>query len=153
MIDRAARDALALDLRRLACGRITNDEFEGTFAPSEDRAIASIHEGAWLLYGDMTEHHLTGRDALTPDAKRWVARCILFLRSDVEYAWPEPLISATYLFRRLGNLLTLGLCRRWIYPAPVVPEGHSEAWPFFTRIQLRREIARATGSMRANRTA
>ena len=46
MVDRAARDQLALSLRRLVCGKISNDQFEDGIRKTEDVAIAAIAEMA-----------------------------------------------------------------------------------------------------------
>jgi hypothetical protein len=149
MIDRAARDVLALALRRLACGRITNDEFDASLRSSEDIAVIAIADAAWTLYDDFREHYLKGRDALPPQAKRGVARCLLFLRSDLEYPWPARKLAARDIARFFANVFTLGIFSRVSPPRPN-PDDASDmsVWPFFSRTQLRREIARVTDRLR-----
>ena len=60
MIDSEARRHLAIGVRHLAIGRITNDEFEGLYAHdagrSRDPAVRAVFwQGAWLLYSDFQQ--------------------------------------------------------------------------------------------------
>ena len=82
MVDIDARRRLSDALRALVAGLVTNDEFEARLPDlrSADRAIGALfHHGAWFLYSDLSEHRLTGRHALSPQARRDVARWVLFL--------------------------------------------------------------------------
>ena len=101
MIDRPARDRLASNLRRLASGRITNDEFEASHSDSSpDRAVEQI--GAWAQwhYDDSRVYRLIGKDRLPLKTRRTAARAVLFLRTDREYEWPE--WPAMFSFRNLA---------------------------------------------------
>jgi hypothetical protein len=93
MVDRLARDDLRLHVRRLVTGRMTNDEFDDVvYAPycdHEDRAVQEITYFGWSLYGDLQTYRLKGRHAVDRDNRRAAARCILFLRSGLEYEWPS----------------------------------------------------------------
>src|SRR6476646_6420505 len=89
MIDREARDQLAEQLRRLIGGLITNDEFEIRIRHSADRAVHEIYLEAWGTYDDLHEHKLQGKYKLTPEAKEFMARCILFLKTDQPWPWPS----------------------------------------------------------------
>ena len=149
MIDRAARDVLALALRRLACGRITNDEIEASSRPSDDIAVIAIAEAAWTLYDVFREYCLKDSDALPPQAKRGGARCILFLRSDLELPWPARKLTTRDIARFFANVFTLGILFRVWPPRPNPDDaGDMSVWPFFSRTQLRREITRVTGRLR-----
>src|SRR5579859_5553001 len=113
MIDRLARNQLAEALRALAAGQISNDEFENRVPRSSDPAIWHIFfDGVWGLSSDLWQHRLRGKHHLSADAKQAVARCVLFLKTDQEFEWPQP--SG---LERLGafsaSLLTLGLAARF----------------------------------------
>ncbi len=130
MIDRQARNELALLIRRLATGRITNDQFEDT-CPCSAMDSATIHipsEGVWYLYCDLREYYLRGKDRLLPEQRRFAARMTLFLKSDLEYEWPTRDLTEA-LMGILLNLLTLGRFAhfyRWYADS----YGEMEVWPF-----------------------
>ena len=136
MIDRVGRDTLALLLRRLVTGRITNDEFEDALpGRSEDEAIWAVFRGgAWYLYGDLHEHRLVGEHELSSEQRREVAKWILFLKSNREYEWPRHRAWKSLLYW-LANVLSVGLVahiyRRWWRRNP-----YRQAWPFRTAEDL-----------------
>jgi len=113
MINRAARDCLALALRRLAAGRITNDEFDDEVSEwwgctDDDPALGELAVYGWLHYSDLREYRLRGRDKLSQQARRSIARAILFLKSDQEYVHGDAIIANTILSRRsLGCVLAV----------------------------------------------
>lgn len=86
MIDRAARQSVASLTRRLACGGLTNDQFQDElFAivdSTEDKGLMLIAEYLDSLYGDLWTYRLRGKHKLSRETRHWVARCILWLRSD-----------------------------------------------------------------------
>ena len=86
-----ARTELVRLLRRLYCGHITNDQFEDAalLLIRHDRAAAEVYNlGARCSYSDNREYRLIGRDALSREERREVARWMLFLKSDRDYLWP-----------------------------------------------------------------
>jgi hypothetical protein len=130
MIHREHRDRLALQLRRLASGRITNEQFEErVLSASPDPGVRAVIKAAWGLYSDLREHTLTGKDALTADERRHVARAVLFLHSDLEYRWPPYATMA--LLRDLASFLTAGRTRssRAVL-RPWAARGDKQVWPF-----------------------
>jgi hypothetical protein len=132
MIDKDQRRALCELLRHLATGQISNDQFEDRLpACSDDPAIFEIRHQAWFLYSDLREHRLVGKDRLSDEDRRTIARWILFLLSDFEYEWPR-IAWYSYPLLFLGNLMTLGLVgagfRRTFERA-----GDFEVWPFVRR--------------------
>lgn len=139
MVDRLARDQLAGALRHLASGRITNDEFEERmpWAP-DDRGVEAVRDAAWMLYSDFRSYRLTGRHRLSAEHRRHVVRWIVFLHSDVEYAWPDPLQG----FRRLAlSLLSFGRIpkardRQWR------AFGEFDVWPFLRERDFEAERTR-----------
>ena len=107
MIDVEGRKLGALLLRRLASGRITNDEWDEAFPSSGDAGLRAVEDFGWSLYSDFDTYRLVGRHALSPELRLIVARCVLFLHSGREYAWPE----RPRLLPALGWLLSLGMRR------------------------------------------
>jgi len=106
MIDIERRKKLALHLRHLSVGVISNDEFEENLmddvtynwlpeqyhrskeAKFDDPIIIPLLELCWGLYDDTRCQKLTGYDKLTTESLKIISRCILFLHSDQEYKWP-----------------------------------------------------------------
>lgn len=134
MIDRARRDHLAHRLRLLAIGRITNDEFEDSLdLESNDPAIWHVFmSGAWMLYSDLHEYKLTGRERLSKECRRNVARVIVFLKSNREYKWVHP---KWYVILPVALLCvpTFGWAARWFYGWYYDRQSDWSLWPFFQR--------------------
>ena len=132
MTDKRDREKLAEALRHLATGQISNREYEDrTEFRSSDIAVREIWRAAWGMYSDVRTYRLTGKDALTADTKEAVARCILFLHSDLPWEWPTRSFSEILLFAVAG-LCTFGLLARRDrrrYRAA----GDFAVWPFFRR--------------------
>lgn len=125
MIDRSARNKLAELLRSLASGMISNDQFEESIPDSEDKAIYEVFfNGGWCLYSDMKEYKLKGKDALEQVVKKEVARWVLFLKSNNEYAWPNvPVLQRTLHVFSFG-LLGTSYAKVW------AASGDVDVWPF-----------------------
>ena len=137
MIDRKARDANALALRRLASGRISNWEYEELVEPSNyDRANWYVHyHGAWPLYSD---GHSPEFVKLNEKDRKTVVRCILFLHSDNKYEWSheEHRAPAYALLHIILHFLSLGLLRdpKLNFGTKEFREqGDFEVWPFISR--------------------
>ena len=137
MIDRAARDQLSRNLRLLVSGGISNDQFEDAIPETGDAAIVACADMAWLLYSDMKEHRLVGRNSIAPSDLREVLRWILFLDSDLEYRWPTMGSPGIQPLQRARPALT-----RWLHwPNAVSPKRAADstasrnhyAWPFNSR--------------------
>ena len=106
MVDIERRRKLALHLRHLSVGQISNDEFENNImndvsydwlpeqyyrakeSKNDDRIIQPMLELCWGLYDDTRNHKLKGSDNLSEESLKIIARCILFLQSEKEYEWP-----------------------------------------------------------------
>jgi hypothetical protein len=140
MVDRQARDQLALALRRLITGRITNDDFDEAIPSLDDPCILPIYDCAWTLYDDNFQHHLTGRFELSPVVRREVARWIMFLYTDLEYDWPRARLITVSNWPL--NFLTLGWweARKWKKQLSFMKSGHCDVWPFRSRPQFRRYL-------------
>src|SRR5262245_13862416 len=103
MIDRPARDEFAQALRRYAGRRISNDDLDDlVLRRSGDAGLNAVKGAAWTLYSDLETHLAEGRYALTRTQKKDVARWILFLRSDTDYAYPQrsPDVYALAIYAR-----------------------------------------------------
>jgi hypothetical protein len=144
MIDRAARDQLSRNLRLLVSGRISNDQFEDGIPRTKDAAVAACADMAWLLYGDMKEHRLVGRNSIGPSERREVLRWILFLDSEFEYRWPRIRSPGLQPLRRVRPALT-----RWLHwPSAIsakhatdfLASGDHNAWPFISRSEYKHAL-------------
>lgn len=132
MVDRHARDIAAEALREFMEGSISNDEYERRFPRNkDDPALWAVHEQIWLCYSDLKEHTLTDKHALTDAGRAGFERCILFLRSDLEFQWPPPMIRLSY-----GVLRLLGF--GWLLKRREEEEmsiGDKEVWPFLNKAE------------------
>jgi hypothetical protein len=138
-IDKVARRRLAELIRHLAAGRITNFEFDDAVPQSQDRAVHSIYRnGLWPLYDDLQCHRMTGKWTLTPQERGWMARIILFLRSDFPYRYPVA-GRWRWLYALPAKLLTLGLFDAvwWRYASR---SGDKSVWPFYSKEELERAL-------------
>jgi hypothetical protein len=127
MIDAEARRELALRLRRLASGRITNAEYEEPWIHrASDEAVTACFHAGWTLYSDNRTYRLRGRHALPPAARAAVGRCVLFLHSNLPYEWPAQRVSVGGLLRAI---VTLGASRK-AGRAAWERRGEVSIWPF-----------------------
>jgi hypothetical protein len=141
LIDRASRDALAELARHFVAGRITNRELEDRLPRSNDCAIREIWWNAlWGLYDDFHKHRLVGRYYIPRNSRADLARCVLFLKTDLEYEWtpypPEPRILTGLL-----SVLTLGVANR-IMARSWRRQGDSNVWPFLRDVDYRAALER-----------
>lgn len=134
MIDAQARSKLAEASRSLVTGLITNHQFDDRIPRSSDPTIREIYNKAfWLMYSDLRQYRLTGRDRLSPQVREVAARCILFLKSGLPYGWPALSRPAAVLLT-IGNLLTLGIAGR-IYSHRATRGRDISYWPFLSSEQ------------------
>lgn len=125
MVDRAARKKLSLHVRQVVTGRISRDDFydlvDREYASANDRAVSeSVEFLVELFNGDACRsYRLRGRNAVAGEIRRTAARSVLFLRSDLEYAWP-PLSGLAGGIAFLAFLLATALA---IVSVPLLLEG------------------------------
>ena len=133
MIDRDARDVAALVLREFADGLTSTAQYEHRYPESRiDPAIWEIFAQVWFFYSDVKTHTLTGRHALNDARRAFVERCIVFLKSDVEFQWPRQRFRPwSGLLRLLGFGRVLRRCEE--FESDV---GDKDAWPFLDRAQF-----------------
>jgi hypothetical protein len=129
VIDRSARKKLSESLRHLVSGIYTNDKFdESVPLKSEDRAISGIFDFAWQLYSDLYTHKLTGKHKIHPVDKKTVARCLLFLKSDLEYEWP--ILNDRITLGCLLSILSMGIIKDHRKKLSFEKHGDIDVWPF-----------------------
>ncbi|MGZ3898503.1 MAG: hypothetical protein ACXVLT_01645 [Flavisolibacter sp.] len=172
MVDKERRKKLALHLRHLSVGLISNDDFEAAvmedvsngwlpeqyhrskFGKSEydDPIIKPMLELCWGLYDDTRNHKLVKPDALTKEALKIIARCILFLHSDKVYQWPyfntnNPLLGFS-LKDLILSVITLGHHYRTKREAHIISYyewqmlGDFDVWPFFRKSDYEDQLAK-----------
>jgi hypothetical protein len=159
MVDTERRKKLALHLRQLSVGLITNDDFEERVmddvtngwlpeqyyrakeVKSDDPIVMPMLELCWCLYSDTDQYKLKGKHKLTDQQLKDIARYILFLHSDLEYEWPyidvtNPLIKFSFKDLLL-TVLTLGQNirderkKREQQIKEAESKGDMDIWPFF----------------------
>lgn len=172
MIDNERRRKLALHLRHLTVGLISNDEFEESImddvsrgwlpeqyhrskqaeSHDEDQIIKPMLELCWGLYDDTRHHKLTKSDELTKDALKIIARCILFLHSNKEYEWPyfntkSPLLKFS-LKDLILSVLTRGHHYRDLRDEQISSyyewqkAGDYDVWPFFRKDDFQGDLTK-----------
>ena len=112
-MDSESRRRAADVVEKFRDGLITNFDFEGMWpGPSfgeRDRGLDAICRTMWHFYDDLSEHTLTGPHKLTEQGRAVVDRCVLFLRTELEYAWlEEDFIQAEACYGSYGSTF-LGL--------------------------------------------
>ena len=132
MIDRIARNKLAEEIRHfLGCFKDNFEYDDAVFdIKTEDYGVIDIRQNIWLTYDDLRKHKMEGAWALSPEQSDIIKRCIVFLKSDVEYNWPKwPLYykaARPILFLISYGILTKTLDNHFN------GGGAMEVWPFFS---------------------
>jgi hypothetical protein len=141
MVDVQARAKFARLIRHLVAGLITNDEFEDRLPFSEDSAVHEVYfNGVWGLYSDLYKYRLVGKNRVPREARRIIARYILFLKSDLEYEWPK---QSRWQFpvSFVAALLTLGMSNRWHFKK-FSKAGDIKVWPFIRQSDFEAALRR-----------
>lgn len=132
MVDRHARDIAADALRDFVKGSISNEEYERRYPKSkDDPALWEIYVQVWFFYSDLKTHTLTGKHALNDERRAFLERCILFLKSDVEFQWPRQKLRPWHGILRLLGLERI-LKRREEEEMSI---GDKEVWPFLRKAE------------------
>jgi hypothetical protein len=170
MVDIERRKKLALYLRHLATGQISNDDFENAVmdnvtygwlpdqyyrsqeSKTDDSVIRPVLEYAWCLYNDTENHKLTGHHKLTEFQEKEIARLILFLHSGQSYTWDyvditNPLLRLSFK-DIMQSILTFGLhyrekrLTREQQIEEMKKKGDFEYWPFKTKEDFEEQLKR-----------
>jgi hypothetical protein len=133
MTDRCARDAGADALRGFMEGRLSNRDYEKQFPSSRtDGALRAIHVAVWFTYSDVREQFVGRGLTLSDDQRTLIGRCVLFLESDCDFAWPLPEFRLRYgIARMLGRGRALDRVQ-----ARQMSVGDISVWPFLDAAQL-----------------
>jgi hypothetical protein len=132
MIDRHGRDVAADALRDFMEGFISNEEYERRYPRSkDDPALWGIYQNIWFCYSDTSEHTLPGKHASTDEGHAAIKRCLLFLKSDLEFQWPATRLRLWFPFLRLIGLGQF--VNRKVEKEMSV--GDKEVWPFLKKEQ------------------
>ena len=142
MIHRESRKVLAEALRHYVSGQITNDDLDSVEVDWRDRGAIAVKEMAWSLYDDLEQHKATEKHYLNDEARREIAKWVVFLHSDNEYLWPE--YSFIQIINWPMNILTLGWWERmkkkkW---EQFLEAGEYEAWPFCSKAELKKAVSK-----------
>ncbi len=132
MIDRRARNIAANAIRDFMEGTISNREYERRYPRSkDDHALWEIYVQMWFLYSDLKEHTLTGEYALKEESRSFLDRCILFLKSDLDFQWPRQKFRPWYgLFRIIGLGRFIDRLER-----KEMNIGDVDVWPFLKKTE------------------
>jgi hypothetical protein len=155
MVDKIRRKKLAEHLRHLAAGVITNDDFETRVmkdvsygrlpeqyykakqAKEDDAIMVPLLSLSWGLYSDNVRHTLRGKHQLNKEDSTIIARCILFLNSELEYEWTD-FNGQLSTLNLLLMLLTLGFYKKPRQQKELEfiewqKQGDYNIWPFFNQ--------------------
>ncbi len=92
MVNRKSRDQTCRILKRLALGRISSyeceNEFVDLYSNSDDPVIFALYRTVFEMGGELDKPlaHLFVRGG---EMRRRVCRWIFFLKTDLEYEWPQ----------------------------------------------------------------
>ena len=132
MVDKYARKRLAEELRHLAAGLTTNDDFEDRVysIKTDDAGYWALVDQAWSFYSDLYNHRLNGSHTLSEADRQIVCRFVLFLHSDLEFEWPRHPCSG--FTRLLASILSFGKIPRY-FDRKWESAGDYEVYPFIRR--------------------
>ncbi|WP_321476176.1 hypothetical protein [uncultured Paludibaculum sp.] len=139
MVDSKARRIAAGVLEKFRDGVITNFDLEGLWPgySEGDRGLHAIETMVWRYYDDFHEHRLADdHHGLTDSGRAVFDRCVLFLCTECEYAWPDDNFATARPFS--GELIELGLSDAHDRLEEARLEGlhvlgESPFWPFANR--------------------
>jgi hypothetical protein len=137
LIDRTARKAALQLLVQWKAGRITNWDFEDTWPQTQDRGVKAIGERLWCFYDDFPKKRIN-TSALDTEVVALLDRCMSFLGTNAEYAWPD----FDWMREGLSGLETLykgkrTKARRW---EEFTGNGDIDVWPFLHRSEHEQAI-------------
>jgi hypothetical protein len=139
VIDRTARDKAAYIVESYWAGEISNRRLVQLWPDSRDLGVIAIDDFMWLLYDDTKEHRVRDQDKNDPELASRIAKCVEFLRSDEQYAWPHFAHPGALIYPKWMIWASFGLAGISNYRASKRTEqywrdmnaaGDISAWPF-----------------------
>ena len=107
-------------------GRITNDQMDDAWPrEAEDPALSKVFWAKWGFYSDLREEYVEPKLRRDYSAAKAIHRCLVFLKSGLEYEWVGFGLSEG-LVPRIFELLDEH--RRDINRA-----GDQSVWPFYRK--------------------
>jgi len=98
--------------------------------------MKAIDSMVWNLYSDNKTERLGVDIPLLPDVRALLDRCILFLRNDLEYEWPEDDFFGVERYPALLDMLSLRTLNRRLAESRdrkqrrMQAAGDLNVWPF-----------------------
>lgn len=136
MINQASRNESCRILKKFALGKITGSECENAFAelwPNDDRILFALYRTIFEISGD-TDKPLPHLFARGSEMRKRVCRWIFFLKTDLEYEWPEdrfaPGVRDLYKPNWFDKLFLLE-ARIIRLNRNYISRGDYQVWPFF----------------------
>ncbi len=157
MVDEVARLCAADLVEMLRDGGISNFDFEESWPlyDRRDKAVIAVETMLWRYYDDGFEHKLTDEGhLLDSEGHKTFSRCAAFLRSNLEYEWPDDNFASVGGFGLPGRVLSLGLSilvERWLRRREVQKLsnlsviGANATWPFLTFADLTAQQSQPIG--------
>jgi len=113
-------------------GRITNDQMDDAWPhDAGDPALSKVFWAKWGLYSDLREEYIKPKLRRKYVTARAIHRCLVFLRSALEYEWIGFGLSKGLVPR----ILELSDTRR----REINRAGDQSVWPFYRKGDYRRE--------------
>ena len=127
VVDSAARAGLAVQLRGLIDGKVTNDAFDDQLYEWEhcpDIAVPEIAKFAETLYSSVTvvPQRLVGESALRGEELAAAERCVCFLATEREYRWPDSRDDPSNACECFGVFSFFGLGLAVLIGVAILPE-------------------------------
>ena len=130
---------VATDKRRKAAqlllefykGRITNDQMDDAWPrDAEDPALSKVFWAKWGFYSDLREEFVEPKVRRNYSVAKAIHRCLVFLKSELEYEW-------------VGSGLTEGLVPRILellegHRREINRSGDQSIWPFYRKEDYKR---------------
>jgi hypothetical protein len=153
-VNRADRDKAIILLRQWVIGRISDDYLIDSW-PKSDSALKEIFKNLIYPIADGVSWTRPKKPKLSKEARKTIARAILFLQSNQDYLWP-PASKPWPLLILLGVFLAMGFTSDWTWAfLAIVPtlmilgpiarnidkkkfkrSGEWEIWPFLQTPEL-----------------
>lgn len=124
MIDRKSRNLLATAIQDYLDLKTTSEDIHQLELDRNDRAVEQVYEAFWMMNSDFNTHDVS---RLSSDLQDELRRYVLFLKSDLEYKWPDTRPNRLLMF------LTFGLAYTPKRRKAFESAGDLAVWPFLSK--------------------